>query len=163
MKDKISKDKYLSGGHAHKGLFSNLPSPRGIIPCAVIGSFIALVGVVIITFVISAILYQTEDPTKYIMPAAFSSLYISSLFGGFTASKLNKGSALLCGIGVGVILLLLTFVISLVIPNEHSSDYGVLESLSLRAALAICPVLGAFIGVSGASKSKKRKNHKKRE
>lgn len=163
MKNEISRKKYRQVGHARDLNTIGTLVPKGILPCSVIGAAISVAFTILLVFIMAAILYRTADPASYVVPAAFSVLYISALVGGFFASKTNGGSALLCGLFTGAILLALMFIISLLVSNELSSDYGIIENISLRAVLIVCAILGAFIGTAKQhSKSQKRKNHKKR-
>ena len=163
MKNEISRSKHRLNGHARgiEGIKSF--SPKGIFPCSAVGAAIAVLTAILLTFAVSAILYSTADPTRFIAPAALSVLYISALAGGFAAARFNRGSALLCGLLVGVMMLAFAFTVSLPISKNLSSDYGVLSAIGLRAAVIACALIGAFIGVTKNSTSvKKRKNHKKR-
>lgn len=162
MKNETSRNRYSQNGHA-RGL-SGIKSlaPQGIIPCTVSGILISVAVILLLSIIVSAIIYQTDDPAIYVAPAAYSVLYVSALMGGFMAARFNKKSALLCGLIVGCGLILLTFIISLTIPKELSTDYGIIENISLRLAIIVCSIIGAFIGVSDRSTVKKRKNHKKR-
>ena len=163
MKNEISRKKYKSVGHARNLNSINPFSPKGIMPCSLMGAAFSLIMAVLLGLISAALIYKTADPASFVVPAALSALYISALLGGFFASRLNGGSALLCGLLTGVILAALTFILSLPINESLSSDYKIIESLSLRTAVIVCTIIGAFIGVTKQnSKSKKRKNHKKR-
>ena len=161
MKNTVSHRKYHSGGHAVGSSAIGAVAPRGLIPCSALGALIAVCCAVFLAFATSAIIYRTPDPACYTTPSAFTALYVSALIGGFAAARFNKCSALLCGLLVGVTILVLTFAVSLPIPNELSADYGIIEGIALRAAVIACSVIGAFIGVTHKT-NKKRKNHKKR-
>lgn len=163
MKNEISRKKYRQVGHARDVNRIGSSIPKGILPCSAIGTVLSIAFTLLLGFIMAAILYRTADPARYIVPTAFSVLYISALIGGFFASKVNGGSALLCGLLTGAMLLALTFIISLLVSSELSSDYGIIENISLRAALIVCTILGAFIGITKQhSKKQKKKNHKKR-
>lgn len=163
MKNEISRKKYRSIGHARDINSIRAFAPKGILLCSAIGVGISAIMALLLGFIMTSVIYKTADPASYIVPAAFSALYISALGGGFFASKLNGGSALLCGLLTGAMLLAIAFIISLSINNELSSGYGIIENISLRAALIVCTVIGAFIGTTKQNpQSKKRKKHKKR-
>lgn len=163
MKNEISRKKYKSVGHARDVNSIRNFAPKGIVPCSAIGVGVSVIMAILLGFISAALIYKTADPASYIVPTAFSVLYISALIGGFFASKLNGGSALLCGLLSGALLLAFAFIISLPISSSLSSGYKIIEGLSLRAAVIVCTIIGAFIGTSKQnSKSKKRKNHKKR-
>ncbi len=163
MKNKVSKNPLRSVGHARvsDGISSHMP--KGFFRCSLMGTVIAMAIGVLLAIIVAFVIYQTADPTRYITPAALSVLYISSLFGGFAAARFNRGSALLCGLTTGALLLAATFIFSLPISENMSSDYNVINAVALRAAVLVCSIIGAFIGVSKKKPDKKRKkNYKKR-
>lgn len=161
MRNEISRKSHRQAGHA-VGLDAFIK--KGILPCSLMGALVAVLTAVLLAFVLAAILYKTADPARYVTPTAFSALYVSALLGGFTATRLNKGSALLCGLAVGVLLVALAFVASLPVGNKLSSDYGITLSVALRAAVIGCALMGAFIGAAKSfdTKNKKKKQHIKR-
>ena len=163
MKSQLLQNKRHYSGHAHNTASSAMYVPKGIIPCSLAGTVIAIVLAVLINFIMAAVIYKTADPARYIVPAAFTSLYIAAFTGGGSASRLNGGSALLCGMLCGSIFIATGFMLSLFIQNGASDEYGIIGGLSLRVAIIFCSVFGAFIGTTKKiSKNKKRKNHKKR-
>ena len=163
MKNKVSKNSLRSVGHARvsDGIGSHMP--KGFFRCSLLGAAIAMALGTVLAVVVAFALYQAADPTRYITPAALSVLYISSLLGGFAATRLNLGSALLCGLTTGALLLAVSFIISLAISPSMSSEYNIINAIALRAAVLVCSIIGAFIGVSKKKHDKKRrKNYKKR-
>ena len=163
MKNEISRSKHRLNGHARgiDGIKSF--TPKGLLPCSAVGAAIAVLCALLLTFAVSAILYSTSDPSRLITPAAFSVLYISALAGGFAAARFNRGSALLCGLLVGAMLVVFGFTVSLPISRSLSSDYGIPVEIGLRVAVIVCSLIGAFIGVTkNTTNVKKRKIHKKR-
>ena len=137
-------------------------TPRGILPSSLIGFAIAAFCGLLISFALALIIYKTSDPTKFVIPSAFTALYISSFIGGAAATGLNKGSALLCGLCVGVFSLAASLALSLPVPAMHSSGYKLTEALALRAVLVVCALFCAFVGASRKPRQQKRKKHNKR-
>ena len=163
MKNKVSKNSSRSIGHAHMTSSIKTRVPKGFLSCSLVGAVIAIGISAILAIVFSYILYKTPDPTSYLTPIALSVLYISALLGGFISVRLNRGSALLCGLVTGVLLLAVAFILSLPINPSLSADHSIMEAVSLRVVVIICSITGAFIGISKPSPDKKRrKNHKKR-
>ena len=163
MKNKVSKNSLRSIGHARITGGIKTRVPKGFLSCSLIGAVIAIAISALLAVVLSYVLYKTDDPTRYLTPVALSVLYISALMGGFRAVRFNKGSALLCGLITGVLLLAVTFIFSLPIKQSLSSDHSILNAVALRAAVVVCSIIGAFIGISKPNPDKKRrKNHKKR-
>lgn len=143
----------------HRGLTGSIKAsaPRGILSSSLRGLAAALVLGLVLLIAISAIVYSTDDPTRFVMPAALTVLYISSFFGGLIAAKINRGSALLCGGLTSLMLLSLLFVASLCVSPSLSADFGIPMSLGLRGIAMAVSLIGAFLG-AGEKKSKKRKN-----
>ena len=132
------------------------PAPRGILACSLRGLIASVFCLAILLFPISAIVYASADPNHYVIPASLLILYVSSLVGGFSAAKLNRGSALLCGILTGLLYLAILIPCSLLIDPTLSSDPGVALSLGLKGILLVVSVLGALIGVTNKKKRKRK-------
>ena len=163
MKNKVSKNRLRSVGHARVSDTIGSHMPKGFFRCSLAGAVTVMAIGTVLAVVLAFVIYKTADPTRYITPAALSALYISSLLGGFAAARLNKGSALLCGLTTGALLLATTFIISLPISENMSAEYNLINAVALRAAVLVCSIIGAFIGVSKKTTDKKRrKNYKKR-
>jgi putative membrane protein (TIGR04086 family) len=164
MKNKVSKNSSRSIGHARITGGIKARVPKGFLPCSLIGALIAIAISAVLAIVFSYILYKTADPTRYLTPVALSVLYVSALLGGFIAVRFNSGSALLCGLVTGVLLIAITFIFSLLVKQSLSSDHSAMDAIALRATIPVCSIIGAFIGNSKPSSDKKRrKNHKKRQ
>ena len=152
MKDKVLKR------NSHTKLYgrSLRKAPKGFLRCSAIGALVAVASLLILAFLMSYVLYMTDDPGRYVAPTAYCVLYISSFIGGYFAVKLNRVSALLCGITIGAVLAVLTFLLSLTLNHTLSSDYGIVGSLTLRMAIIVCAVIGAYIGTIKKENNKKR-------
>ncbi len=163
MKNKVSQKSARTISHGRTTDRIKSYTPKGILPCSAIGTLVGIAAVLALALLLSYLLYQTADPGKYVTPVALSALYISAFIGGFTSSRLNKGSALLCGVSVGAMLTVLTFLLSLAVNGRLSADYGLAGSLALRAAIIVCSVIGAYVGAMKKEQNKKRNNkYKKR-
>ena len=136
--------------------------PRGILPSSLIGFAIAITCGLLLAFIWALIIYKTSDPTKLVIPSAFTALYISAFAGGVASTRLNNGSALLCGLCVGAFMLMASLALSLPITGALSSGYKLTEALALRSAIMVCSLIGAFTGVSRKPRQPKRKKHNKR-
>lgn len=163
MKSQLSQNKRRFGGHARNMTAHTAYVPQGIIPCSLFGCAAATALAVLLTIIMAAVIYKTADPAHYVVPSAFSALYISAFIGGIATTRLNGGSALLCGLLCGAVFMILGLLLSLFIPSTISADYGIVGGLSLRLFIIVCSVFGAFIGTTKKkSKNNKRKNHNKR-
>ena len=151
--------------HKRKGEVSrkrsrlNLPrvKERGFLRCSLIGAASSIGIALILGVVVSLILFNTGDPLKLIVPSALSVLYISTLLGGYIASRINKRSAALCGLLSAVTVLFVFLLISLFIPVSHSSGYDIFGAIGLRLAVIVSSVVGAFIGTYNKKVTKKRR------
>ncbi len=132
-------------------------APKGILSCSLCGLGIAMAVGICLLFAMSAVIYSTNDPNRFVSPAALSVLYISSLFGGFSAAKLNRGSALLCGLLSSCMLLAILFLMSLFVEPTLATDRSLIASLGERGIAIGISVLGAAIGVSNKKKRPKRR------
>lgn len=163
MKNTVSTKKRHDGGHARFTDKAHSRAPKGLIPCSLTGVTVAVGAMLLLSLALSAVVYSTSDPSAYVTPVAFTVLYISALAGGFTASRLNRHSAVLCGVTVGMVLLVIMFVFSLAVKSSLGADYGVEGEIGLRAAVIVCSLMGAFIGVmKNTNTNKNIKKHKKR-
>lgn len=157
MNSRLSKRK----GHAstRAGFTDKLRvvGPRGILASSLRGLAAALICCVSLLFIVSAAVYSTSDPNRFVTPAALSVLYISALLGGFTAARLNRGSALLCGLLTGSLFLAVLLLLSFLMRASLSAEHSVVRALGLRGIAVGISILGAGIGVSNKKKKTKRR------
>ena len=157
MNSRLSKRK----GHASSSarLTGNIKSaaPRGIIACSLRGLAVAMLCCTVLLFLVSVAIYSTSDPNRFVTPAALSVLYISALLGGFTAAKLNRGSALLCGTLTALFFLVVLFLPSFLMDASLSAERSIPLALGLRGIAVGISILGAYIGVSNKKKKPKRR------
>ena len=137
-------------------------SPVGFLKSSAIGALAAVAILILLGFLLSYILYMTDDPGRYITPIAFCALYIAALAGGNLALRLNRVSPLLCGLSVGAILTVLTFLLSLTVNYTLSSGYTISGALGLRLAIIVCSVIGAYTGTVKKEAKRNSYKHKKR-
>ncbi|MBO7303006.1 MAG: TIGR04086 family membrane protein, partial [Clostridia bacterium] len=79
----------------------------GALKASLIGSLGAIAVFILLISLFSAIGLSFENPHAYVPPLSYLAIYGASFFGGFIASKKNRGhNALLCGLICGVILCL---------------------------------------------------------
>ena len=162
MKNKASQKRAYSQAHSRATDRIGRGSPRGIIPCSAAGALASIILILIMAIVLSYLLSKAADPIRLVTPTALCALYISALIGGFIATRLNKCSALLCGICVGTAIAALGFIISLTISDSLSSGASTSRSLMLRLSIIVCSVIGSYIGNLKKTPSKKRHNNYKK-
>ena len=149
MKNKSSKNHAKGAGAPVTVLKSFL---YGILSTAVIGLAPLLAG--------TAAAYLTPDPTAFVEPLGFVTLFITAFFGGFAASKINKRAPYLNAILTGASFTLISTLLALALPHTLASGTELLPRILLRAlSLATFP-LGALVGIK-ASKPQKRKRRKR--
>ena len=157
MNSRLYKRKgYASEGREWTGKLKSR-SPKGIFPCSFCGFGISVAVSICLLFTVSAILYSTDDPNRFVSPASLSVLYISSLFGGFASARLNRGSALLCGLLTACMLLTLLFLLSLFVDPSLTAEKSLAGALGERGIAIGISVLGAAIGVSNKKKKPRRR------
>ena len=156
MNSKVAKKRTMGNRTRFSDSF---PKTRkiGILGNTLRGFAISLIIGIILTLVVSAIVFSAKDPNRYVTPAAFTVLYVCSLLGGFVSSRLNGGSPLLCGLLYSAMLLVLLLLGSLLFGGELSSDYSIQLAIGLRALVVVAALIGAFIGVYKKPARKKRK------
>lgn len=132
-------------------------APRGVLSSSLRGLSVALLVGFCLLMVASVAIYSLADPNRYVSSASLSVLLISALFGGFAATRINGGSALLCGLLTAALLLAVTFLLSLPLSTSLSADRPISLSVGLRGIAIGASVLGALIGAKEKKKKKKRR------
>lgn len=110
----------------------------------------------------ACIAYAQPDPSVLSRPLALLSLYSSVLIGGFIAAKDNQRpflSALICGSGTVLVLMLL----SLIPGGKGASTPSPLLMLGMYAGVVAVAAVGAVISIKKPKKhSSHRKSHRRR-
>ncbi len=94
----------------------------------------------------SLIAYFTPDPNAIVHPISLACASLTALIGGFSAVRIHKRSALLCGLLNGSLATALMMLLSLFFKN-YASGYSAGISAVLHAAFILCSVAGAFLGL----------------
>ena len=163
MKNELSKKRYRTVGHAHEVERIKSYFPKKLFPSVGMGVLISIISIAALSLLMALIIYKTADPASYVTPAAYTVLYISALMAGFSATKLNRRSPLLCGLLTGGALIAISFIMGFVLNDSLSSGYSLIHGLLLKCAILVCSILGAFIGSTQKTrKNKKRNTYKKR-
>ncbi len=110
----------------------------------------AVLGLIFLT-VGTWVAYSNPDPASLSTPMALGALALTSLLGGFVASRRNGGeSAMLCGLCGGCLFTVVLFILSLLFGDEARATMSL--GLSSPAAWGIhagvvgLEILGALIG-----------------
>ena len=148
-------------GHARFSERMPKGAPRNIFKSVAQSFLITLIILLASAMLVSAALYASADPNRYIAPASLSLFYIASLLGGFLAVKRYKGSPLLCGLIFAVMMLAITFLASLFLPHSLSADRPFPLEIGLRGIAVALSLVGAFIGSGQGKKTPHRKKRRR--
>ena len=112
-----------------KSLFSALP--------------IALCSGLLLLLLLALLLLTTEDPGRFGGMGGIAMLYLTALIGGMTCARIHgRRAPLLCGLGMGGLLLLLFTALSLLLPDTLYKNEA--KALLIRAPILPVAVLGAL-------------------
>ena len=111
-------------------------------------------------FASTAAALLTDDPTAFVEPIGYVLPFVCAFIGGFICSKLNKGSPYLVSILCGCGFVLMSLVVSLILPHSLSSATNIGTRLLLNALTLATFPLGTLIGIKSSNSNKPK--HKKR-
>ena len=106
-----------------------------------------------ITLSASYFLYKTKDPTSLIDIGSSASLFTSVFLSGFLLSKLNKQRYFLSSLTLGMIILLLTLLITVCFSKNNIS----VTDFIWRTLIPVFCILGGAIGVKKEKRKKIRR------
>lgn len=147
-------------GHARFSERIPASAPRNMFKSVAQSFLIVLIVLVVSAVLVSAALYTSADPNRYIAPASLSLFYIASLLGGFLAVKRYKSSPLLCGLLFAAMMLVITLVASLFLPHSLSAYRPFPLEIGLRGIAVALSVAGALIGSGQRKKTPHRKKRR---
>ena len=128
-----------------------------LIKCSLMGLGFSLVVALVLWFVASAIAYANNDPDSVAGGLGLATIYLAGFAGGFFAVKMNRESALLCGLVCGGLLFLVTLFVSVIFSRSYSSNYSLIVSAGMRAVIILFSVFGAFAGLHRKPSRHRRK------
>lgn len=111
-------------------------------------------------FASTAAALMTDDPTAFIDPIGYVSVFITSFLGGFICSKLDKSSPYLVGIICGAGFVVFSMLLSFALPHSLSSGMNIGMRLCLHVLSFLLFPIGTLVGVKSAKprhKPKKRR------
>ena len=129
-----------------------------LIKSSFMGLGFSLACSVILWLIASAIAYANNDPDSVAGGLGLAAIYLAGFAGGFFAVRMNREGAILCGLVCGGLLAILTLFVSVFFPSSYSSNYPLIVSVAMRAAIVLFSGLGAFAGVH----RKKNRRHPRR-
>ena len=122
---------------------------------------IAVCGGILLLLLLTAVAYSQPDPTVLARPMALIALYVSSLAGGYMATKKSEHpilASLITGCGIVLIQLMLSFV-----PwGKSAATLAPLLSIGLYAAVVATSVFGGWLNTKRLNKRGSRRNKRRR-
>ena len=110
-----------------------------------------LMGAAFLLF-LALLLSRSEDPNRFLTPAAVTAPIVASLLGGWHAGKLHRRGGALCGISVGMAVAFLALLAALILRS------GSLPLLALPLYLGILASATAGGALSGRKKHRHRRH-----
>lgn len=137
-----------------RGNDAELSFPILLIRCAIfLGVFCILSAIFIL--ILSAVFYNTANPTAQIPIASLLSLYLSVFIASFIFTKINGEKWLVGGLLLGIFIYLLTLMLAFLVKTEGNT-YNII----LRVLIPFISLLSAFLARRRDKKIKKFKKHK---
>ena len=134
-------------------------SPAHLLSSSLIGFLCALIAILPISALCAALCLLAKDPNTLTVPCALLSLGLSSLIGGFCATRRHGSAPLPCGMLCGVLLMLLSYLLSWIFASQESVFSAPIAHL-LRLGILLFTLLGALLGAH--KKSSRRHRRQKR-
>ncbi len=126
---------------------------------AILHGGLAAAAVAAITLtVLSLIAYFTPDPGALARPLGLLCASLSATSGGYFAMRRAKRAPLLCGLGVGILMVTVMLALSFGFA-EDGVGYTAAISAMLHAGIFVCTIGGALLG----ARKPRQKRHKKRQ
>jgi putative membrane protein (TIGR04086 family) len=139
----------------------NVIKKEGIIDKTFKSSFLGILITVGIGFIImfasTAAALLTDDPTSFISPIGYISVFITSFLGGFVCSKINKHSPYIVAIICGADFVILSMLFSFALPHSFASGMNIQTRLLLHTLSFILFPVGAFAGTKASKPQRKRR------
>ncbi len=114
-----------------------------------IGGLTGLMSAMILLLIIAVLTSMDKIPEMYMKEATILSVALGALFGSYSASRRQKGKALLTGLGTGAVMFLLTLIISAL--SKSKALTGALTPY-IFASILIGSVLGAILSARSAKR-----------
>ena len=137
---------------------------EGTLDTALKSSFLGIlisagVGLALL-FASTAAALMTDDPTAFVDPIGYVSIFVTSFIGGFICSKIDRHSPYLVSIICGAGFVILSILFSLALPHSFASGMTVGIRLALHALSFILFPLGALGAVKAAKPQRKAKKRR---
>lgn len=123
------------------------------------GLGISAVVSLVLLLVGTAAALATNDPTAFVDPIGYVSLFLSAFFGGFACSKINRRAPYLTSTVCGALFVVFSMLVSFALPHTYASRDPIWSRLLLHALSLLTFPVGAF----AATKAARTSHHKKRK
>ncbi len=127
----------------------------GLLISSTIGIALILIG--------TALSLAMGDPTAFIDPIGYVSLFMSAFFGGFACSKLNRRAPYLTSMLCGGAFVILSMLMSFFLPHSLSSGNSIWTRLGLHTLSLLTFPLGSLVGMKSTDSHAKVKRKKRRK
>jgi putative membrane protein (TIGR04086 family) len=120
-----------------------------------IAALSALLSLVLLTFIFSALSLLYSDPQKLISPLSIIALCLSSALGGFVCKKSSSFSSIAAGLLTGAILLIIYIFLSFAFKAPQPSDLT--SVLSFRISVPLSSTIGAYLSTKHKARKRRRR------
>ena len=112
-------------------------------------------------FVGTAIVYATNDPSAFVDPVGYVSLFIGCFLGGFASGKIGRRSPYLTSTVCGTLFVLTSMLLSLALPHSLASGMNLWARLGLHVLSFVTFPIGALAAVKGSAPTNRSKRKKR--
>lgn len=133
--------------NARKKSFDRERGAVSLIKSSFMGLGFSLAVALLLWFAAAAIAYANNDPDSVAGGLGLVAIYLAGFAGGFFAVKINRESALLCGLICGGLLFFVTLFVAVLFSRSYSSNYPLILSMGMRSVIILFSVFGAFAGL----------------
>lgn len=125
-------------------------SPRKTIKAVLVGACVGLAAAAVLLLLTAVVIVKSGHvPYAAIVPAAIAVVCAGAFLGGYTAARIRKSKGLLLGAVGGVVLFLIFW--------AAGAAAGGISGVSTLLRLLLMTAAGAFGGVLGVNRRKKRR------
>lgn len=134
------------------------PNLGSMMKCALCALPVTAIVGLLLLFATTALLLMTKDPNRYHTVVGFISIYVTAFLGGMIATRLyGRRSPLFCGLTEALLLILLTGVVALFLPDALKNDLSGGIAVLTRVLLLPASLCGALLA-SRQKQSRKRRH-----
>ena len=126
-------------------------------------SLLITIGICIaLLFVGTAIVYATNDPSAFVDPVGYVSLFVGCFFGGFASGKIGRRSPYMTSAVCGTLFVLISMLLSFTLPHSLASGMNLWTRLGIHALSFLTFPIGALSAIKASAPSRNSKRKRKR-